>query len=113
MCADTAHAREVTMEILIRFIPSICHRWYLIACGLDMEQEATVIRASQSGSNAATLCSKVLIQWIDQGKNVTWEKLLTVLSKQGLKRVAKVIKAYLYERCKHSIYIYKFMQHTM
>ena len=61
-------------------------KWDSIAYALNVGQMATLLASSQQ--TADSKCLSVLQTWIEQGPEVTWQKLLDVLWGLGLRSTA-------------------------
>ena len=66
-------------------------KWYELAHALDMDKLAASLKQRESGDNSK--CLEILTEWINFGKNVSYERLYTALSSPlvGLPVVAEEI----------------------
>ena len=90
-----ANLPDVTMDILVFFATQMGGKWDFIAYALGVGQLATLL--VQSPQPADSKCLTVLHTWIEQGPEVTWQKLLDALWRLGLRSTAIGICAKLME----------------
>ena len=81
-----ANLPDVTMDILVFFAAQMGGKWDSIAYALGVGQLATLL--AQSYQPADSKCLTVLQTWIEQGTEVTWQKLLDALWGLGLRSTA-------------------------
>lgn len=80
---------DVTMEELVYFVPSMAGKWDAVGYALGLEQQVTIV--SRSSAEADSRCLEMLRMWIEQGKNVSWQKLVEVLWGMGLRSTARFV----------------------
>ena len=68
-------------------------KWYELAHALDMDTLADSLKQRESDDDRK--CLQILKEWINSGKNVSFERLYTALSSPlvGLPEVAKEIRS--------------------
>ena len=74
------------MDILVYFAAQMGRKWNFIAYALGVGQQATLL--AESPQLADSKCLTVLQTWIEQGPEVTWQKLLDALWGLGLRSTA-------------------------
>ena len=87
------YTSKITPEALANFVPQMAYKWLEIATFLGMSTEARNIE--QGNGDVSVKCTKLLREWIDKDKDVSWENLLEALRKNNLNKVAKKIDEYL------------------
>ena len=73
---------DVSMDILVFFAEQMGGKWDFIAYALGVGHLVKLL--AQSPQLADSRCLSVLQTWIEQGSEVTWQKLLEALWKLGL-----------------------------
>ena len=81
-----ANLPDVTMDVLVYFAAQMGGKWDSIAYALGVGQQATLLAPLQQ--NPDSKCLTVLQTWIEQGPEVTWQKLLDALWRLGLRSTA-------------------------
>lgn len=80
---------EVSSELLSEFALQLAPYWDLIGHRLGVGQFVRMHRTSNSRPDS--LCQEMFCEWIEQGHDVSWEKLLLVLEQLELHKSAKDI----------------------
>ena len=90
-----ANLPGVTMDILVFFAAQMGGKWDFIAYALGVGQLVSLLVPSPQPADSK--CLAVLQTWIEQGPEVTWQKLLDALWRLGLRSTAFGICAKLME----------------
>ena len=80
----------MSTEILADFVPDLAPHWELIGHGLGLGDVVKQLKAQNA--KPTSQCLDVFVGWIDRGREVSWDKFLGVLHRQGHNRCAKQIK---------------------
>lgn len=87
---------DVTMEELVYFVNNMAGKWEAIGYALGLEQQVPIV--ARSSAEADSRCLEMLQKWVEQGKNVSWQKLVDVLWGLGLRSAAVCVCRRLKER---------------
>ena len=92
---DAANILPVSTETLVEFIPEMAQKWEFIGHKLGLANKVMALRISDQP--AETKCLAMLAEWVQSGREVTWQQLLKVLTNSGilLYTVASKIKQHL------------------
>ena len=92
---DDANLPPVSTETLVEFIPEMAQKWEFIGHKLGLGNRVMMLRMSDQPADAK--CLAMLAEWVQSGREVSWQQLLKVLTNSGilLYTVASKIKQHL------------------
>ena len=77
----------LTIEALVEFVPDMTSIWDLLGYGLGMRTEVDNQKVGQGGTTQSR-CLAVLQAWLEQCRDASWEKLLTMIWKLEKRNLA-------------------------
>ena len=79
---EDANIPPVSTETLVEFIPEMAPKWEFIGHKLGLAHKVMALRNSEQP--AESKCLAMLAEWVQAGREVTWQELLKVLTNSGI-----------------------------